>query len=219
MFVRDGNVVIYNRWQDVMSNYSNRKMTKESDELPALSGLAHKVANITGDTYLAEIWKNDIARGLLWKPWEGNKTSQYQAPSWSWCSISGPVLPTRPYSIGHGVIEFVRAELLGEDHFHGLLRGSSLTLLGMIEQPGRLHIDSHEYCDLVDLRVRSCLSLFCMLFDDNPLDETLSTKGLDIWFLPIVIEHPGLKGNIAYIGLMLLVTGERDGEYTRIGLF
>jgi hypothetical protein len=59
--------------------------------------------------------------------------------------------------IGHGavpyetsepksVIEFVRAELLGEDHFHRLLRGSSLTLVGMIEQPSRLHIDLHEYC-------------------------------------------------------------------------
>jgi hypothetical protein len=190
MFVKDGNLEIYNRWQDGMSNYSNRKMTKESDKLPELSGLAHKVANITGDTHLARIWKNDIARGLLWKPWEGNKTSQYQAPSWSWCSISGPVLPTRPYSIGHGVvpyetsepksvIEFVRAELL-EDHFHGLLRDSSLTLMGMIEQPSWLHIDPHKYCDLADLRVGSRLSLFGTLFDDNPLDESPSTNGLDI---------------------------------------
>lgn len=113
----------------------------------------------------------------------------------------------------------MRAELLEEDHFHWLLRGSSLTLIGMIEQPSRLYIDLHEYCGLADLRVGSRLSLFGMLFDDNPLDESLFTKSLDIWFLPVSIDPPDLKGNIAYIGLLLLETGEKDGEYTCIGLF
>jgi hypothetical protein len=94
MFARDGNLEIYNRWLGVVSNYSHRKMTKQSDKLPALSGLAHKVADVTGDLYLAGIWRNDLARGLLWEDYRHNRRnrlSSYQAPTWSWCSIDSPV--------------------------------------------------------------------------------------------------------------------------------
>lgn len=55
MSFKDGNLEVYDEWQWLVSNYSNREMTKELDKLPALSGVAHKFADITGDLSLARI--------------------------------------------------------------------------------------------------------------------------------------------------------------------
>jgi hypothetical protein len=82
-FIRDGNLGVYNRLKKVLFDYSMRTMTKMSDRSPALSGLARKFTDITGDLYLAGMWKNDLARELLWKAMAGERLSSYQAPTWS----------------------------------------------------------------------------------------------------------------------------------------
>lgn len=84
------------------SSYSARKLSCETDALPALSGLAQafrasystRVPTGFNDYYLSGIWRADLARGLLWMPHDGSHTSrpsQYVAPTWSWASIKGQV--------------------------------------------------------------------------------------------------------------------------------
>jgi hypothetical protein len=94
----------------IIEEYSRLSLTFGIDRLPALSGLATKVARRTGDTYLAGLWKEDLCLALLWSPenarenpptrkfeWEQDLTkpaqiaSEYRAPSWSWASIDGEV--------------------------------------------------------------------------------------------------------------------------------
>jgi hypothetical protein len=52
-------------WRRVVEEYSTRKLTKFSDRLPALAGLAKKAASVWGVTYLAGIWREHLPAGLV----------------------------------------------------------------------------------------------------------------------------------------------------------
>ncbi|KAI0850671.1 heterokaryon incompatibility protein-domain-containing protein [Daldinia vernicosa] len=56
----------FNFWLTIIENYSSRQLTKPTDTLPALSGLAKEFHQATGDTYVAGLWKMDIIQGLTW---------------------------------------------------------------------------------------------------------------------------------------------------------
>lgn len=94
-------------WCRMVNSYSTRAITYASDKLPAVSALASRVAQETGDTYLAGLWKSDLLRCLLWyrcvrhrfrsreaaTPWRNDqqRSDQYLAPTWSWASYLGVV--------------------------------------------------------------------------------------------------------------------------------
>lgn len=58
---------IYLSWRTTVEEYSSRELTRASDKLPALSGLAHMVQASVGSQYAAGLWVNDFLRGLLWR--------------------------------------------------------------------------------------------------------------------------------------------------------
>jgi len=88
---------IYHAWQGIVSDYSGRNLTKIGDKLTALSGLARLVAeslSIKPEYYVAGLWKDDLASGLLWyiiHPKEPNRALPYRAPTWSWASVNGKI--------------------------------------------------------------------------------------------------------------------------------
>ncbi|KAE8451812.1 hypothetical protein EG329_002652 [Mollisiaceae sp. DMI_Dod_QoI] len=57
----------HNFWFDIVGQYTRRQLSHISDMLPALSGIVANIQQLTGDIYLAGIWKSDLARGLLWR--------------------------------------------------------------------------------------------------------------------------------------------------------
>jgi hypothetical protein len=82
---------IYDWWRhSAVSDFRRRKLTKESDRLPALSGLASAFQALTGDTYLGGLWAGDLLHGLLWISSEnGRLPPEYRAPTWAWPSVDG----------------------------------------------------------------------------------------------------------------------------------
>ncbi|KAL7929142.1 heterokaryon incompatibility protein domain-containing protein [Trichoderma chlorosporum] len=97
---------IHRRWLAVCVQYSRRKLTKMSDKLPAMAGLATKFQEfLPDDKYVAGLWMQDLLRGLLWayhhqwSPTEGRQRKakmesiwrRLRAPTWSWASIDGAV--------------------------------------------------------------------------------------------------------------------------------
>ncbi|KAH9229590.1 hypothetical protein K456DRAFT_1799009, partial [Colletotrichum gloeosporioides 23] len=104
IFEKDSPRYFYNLWYEIIWDYSNRLLSEESDKLPGLAGLAKTLANMTGDEYVAGLWKRDIVSGLLWKTRRWNmdedgphgaiqhtRPSCWRAPSWSWASLDGQV--------------------------------------------------------------------------------------------------------------------------------
>lgn len=85
----------HQEWYVMVEDYMSRDITKTSDRLPALAGLAKAVAQASKDEYLAGLWKSALIEGLTWCGSQGAETladpEEYIAPSWSWASVIGTV--------------------------------------------------------------------------------------------------------------------------------
>ena len=81
-------------WHRVIEQYSSLSLTKQTDRLPALSGLAIRSSPVLGE-YLAGLWKHSLVSDLLWRinklEHDIVRPTEYIAPSWSWASVNGPV--------------------------------------------------------------------------------------------------------------------------------
>lgn len=85
-------------WCSLVEIYSTCELTRPSDKMIALAGLADELRNRTGDIYLAGLWKTDLQKQLCWRysVWfdgssNRSRTLCYNAPTWSWASFDGPV--------------------------------------------------------------------------------------------------------------------------------
>ncbi|CAG8974443.1 hypothetical protein HYALB_00004139 [Hymenoscyphus albidus] len=82
-------------WEGLMEYYSNCGITKDSDRLIAISGLAEIVRRKTGLEYFAALFNFQIEEQLLWTVVDRNKCERAHgntatwAPSWSWASVKG----------------------------------------------------------------------------------------------------------------------------------
>ncbi|KAK0645594.1 heterokaryon incompatibility protein-domain-containing protein [Cercophora newfieldiana] len=88
-------------WREVASGYSRRKLTRDTDKLPALSGLAQMFARRRPEaTYLAGIWNDvdpaSLLLDLMWYRisingihWDQllSRSQDWVAPTFSWASI------------------------------------------------------------------------------------------------------------------------------------
>jgi hypothetical protein len=88
-----GSVKMRDRWYELMEDYSFRRLTNETDKLPALSGLAQNFQHVVPQAeYLAGIWSTHLPAALLWRTrYTARRPLSYIAPTWSWASIVGNI--------------------------------------------------------------------------------------------------------------------------------
>jgi hypothetical protein len=85
----------FNRlWFSVVQAYSKGKLTRSEDKLIALSGVAERIRQSSGLTYVAGLWRQNMPLDLLWRTriraGEGElspRSPTYRAPTWSWGSL------------------------------------------------------------------------------------------------------------------------------------
>lgn len=133
----------YKIWYDLVESYTGRDLTKSSDKLPAIAGLAAVIHQISQDSYLAGHWRVELERSLFWRtdqdvvsP-EPARCRDYRAPSWAWPSIDGMVRWVWP-DLSPGVgeeaplkIVDVNVELIaGDENPFGQVGGGKLTVEG-----------------------------------------------------------------------------------------
>ncbi|KAL1863864.1 hypothetical protein Daus18300_008013 [Diaporthe australafricana] len=108
-------------WYALVGRYSCGGLTKTTDKLIALSGVAREMAQCmraSEEDYIAGLWRQDLLHGLLWKTptiigpgslrVRPGKDEPYQAPSWSWASVNCPVTVNyRLHSTPHDVLAVV----------------------------------------------------------------------------------------------------------------
>ncbi|KAH7243784.1 hypothetical protein FSOLCH5_013463 [Fusarium solani] len=87
------------QWYTLVQKYTRRHLTFPRDKLPALSGLAREVHDLTKARYVAGLWvgnSNSIVTGLMWSPvrdsYDGTQPPRPSlanngSPSWSWTSL------------------------------------------------------------------------------------------------------------------------------------
>ena len=83
-------------WQRALNSYTHASLTKSEDKLIALAGIASELSPDISDGYIAGLWKEHIATELLWYvdlDTVGSRQKQYRAPSFSWASVDGGIVP------------------------------------------------------------------------------------------------------------------------------
>ncbi|KAF2179715.1 HET-domain-containing protein [Zopfia rhizophila CBS 207.26] len=90
-------------WRTIVKQYTTLDMTYSKDVFPALAGLSKEWQAVTGDEYLAGLWKSTFIRDMLWEidgsQGEPQRPIPWRAPSWSWASISHVGVTWDPGSI------------------------------------------------------------------------------------------------------------------------
>lgn len=92
-------------WGGVVERYTKTKITRDTDILEALAGVAAKAAEKNGRHYLAGLWIEDFPKNLLWMSRNCGRSyhrpPSYTAPTFSWASRIGPVsLREQRYTLG-----------------------------------------------------------------------------------------------------------------------
>jgi hypothetical protein len=204
--------------------YSSGKLTKGTDRLVALSGIARKLQRlvIPHDTYLAGLWQQDLPFELLWdveEPQIPAFCGDYIAPTWSWASRIGAVPCEREiWASSTVLIDVISAMVLPIDNDHfGQLRGGSLRLSGMMV-PGRLvrryqpgSPNSGISVETTDGTMRGTI---CR--PDDGFSSSVQLPSV-IYCLPILRAQSRFSGRTCK-GL-LLVASDDNREFKRYGTF
>lgn len=105
-------------WRQIVEWYSRCALTRQTDRLPALAGIASIIQRRLSDDYLAGLWGFSFIEDLCYVVAEGTKTKKPKsprAPSWSWASLDGAIIYIVPnrYKVGTNAGKF--GLQLGED--------------------------------------------------------------------------------------------------------
>lgn len=90
-------------WDHVIEQYSGRHLTRPTDKLSALAGLAALARSFRPGRYLGGLWENDLPGCLLWTARGLGSCERIQptmAPSWSWACLIGQVITLRFWGRG-----------------------------------------------------------------------------------------------------------------------
>jgi hypothetical protein len=89
--------IISNYWSAVVIMYSKCDPTFGRDKLIALSGIAREVQKLIHTGYMAGMWENQLPHSLMWRVSMAtciHRPQLHVAPSWSWASICGTIMPS-----------------------------------------------------------------------------------------------------------------------------
>ncbi|KAF5598576.1 shikimate dehydrogenase [Fusarium pseudocircinatum] len=100
-------------WYELVELYTRRNLTKKTDRILAISGLAQIFSPMRGGEYAAGLWVKDMPETLLW---ENSSAALYprprdQGPSWSWTAINGIVKFSKSHNQNVLSVESIECEL------------------------------------------------------------------------------------------------------------
>ncbi|UQC76722.1 HET domain-containing protein [Colletotrichum lupini] len=214
-------------WTELVTEYSLRKLTRGTDKLPAISGIARMIAGQINDQYVAGLWHKAIIEGLSWECTEPDQAAtHYQAPSWSWASLNGPISQQSFGNLmGDNGLEVTIASLSrvldcvitpkGEDPYGEVLTGS-LKMEGLFKTIGPVDCHTETKVKLHLKGIHGAVSE--MKFDTTESAREASNATLS-WFMLFQMtqmhEKPGAKLHMHQEGIVIIPTG--DGSYRRLG--
>ncbi|GAP83692.1 putative heterokaryon incompatibility protein [Rosellinia necatrix] len=233
-------------WDTACRDYSRRKLTYQTDKLPALSGIArHFGSRCQEDTYLAGIWLSQLPRALFWnvhgreRPGDRPHSAESGAPSWSWMSCTAPVelskleesfyiadvatvLADYQHKTADQYGELTRACL----HVYGFVRRITSVMEEIINEPSG---DAYRGLWQLDASRK-----FRHLYVDGQLDHDIAHGPHNLqqfgeaadWFhgfgpveyhcLFLAVSQQGPQDDLALRGLLLEPT-ETQGTFRRVG--
>ena len=137
---------LYDLWCGMLTEYSRRQISVPADKLVAFSSVVEEFQFLMKDDYRAGVWKRRLIDNILWEifrePDEAlpSRPQNYRAPTWSWASVDGMVMPHRSHMFELPSTEY-EAEILSCDvtpkssvHPLGEIMDAKLTMKAKIVQ-------------------------------------------------------------------------------------
>ena len=215
------------------------RLTRGTDKLIALSGIAKRFQALTNDTYVAGMWQKHLAQQLHWhtntrssvvrsgesdamQSAKATEQEEWRAPSWSRASIDDPTSPSLDTSQSESGllirVDGVQIRAVSND-VTGVLKGASLRLQGTLKavsfrrrlvKPGRLPYWDTYIADQ-DMHVH--------FYPDRPgLDlATLSAQHL-LFYVPSNLRASSSGPGSTLDSLALQLVDAARAVYRRIGL-
>ncbi|KAL5328068.1 hypothetical protein ACEPPN_005776 [Leptodophora sp. 'Broadleaf-Isolate-01'] len=210
-------------WAQLVQRYSTCKLTKQTDRLVAISGIARAFERQLKDFYLCGLWRNNLEMQLCWgvawgtEPPVETVSDSYVAPSWSWASCGTAVdyfdqRTTRYYLYAETKIVDFDICYATADVFGQVLSASLY-----ISCIGFTRVNITYGGTAFDFGARRIANVL-IHFDWKPkptIVEGNPFEGEHVYILPLVIESQQATHN----GLILLPTGRKSGQYRRVGEF
>ncbi|KAM3082277.1 hypothetical protein ACMFMG_004722 [Clarireedia jacksonii] len=225
-------------WHEIVNLYTKAQLTRESDKLVAISGIARVLQDQHTGGYLAGLWRNGIETQLPWRCVNFQMPAAYHAPSWSWASVIGEVR-----DIGwdirkfhelyyHALVDHPRSKVTpkGVDEFGEIVDGV-LTLIchGLIL--GRFYT-MNTISRGVNRRLQILTPDRKVLKDYYGYSYALNSSiddRIDVFLLPIFSYKMGMTETVGdreetgfctlVRGLILRATNNKVGEFNRVGSF
>jgi hypothetical protein len=230
-------------WPKIVFHYSRGKLSKASDKLVAIGGLARLIQAHDNDEYIAGLWKSALEKQLYWYVFdEGERIKPYQAPTWSWASVNGKIAFWEDSSERflveclHIEVTDVKVQLASANPF-GAIKTAILQLKCTTLYQGTIQYseDAGEKVYLGSTESEISVNLDCEDFANGGAcgdsDETVEEETIEndsgsevyrevlhnIYFLPLLTQY--FKDSTRMYGLLLEQTEKKEGQYYRIGSF
>lgn len=228
---------VISTWGSFVKLYTRCDLTKTSDKPHAFAGLAQLFQEITGDEYVAGLWRSCLLDQMDWRVYHpaNKKTSEYRAPSWSWASLDGPVrpmgqnsymqfLPTvagvhMQYRGSNKFAETTTAwlELLGHLTYVSIIsfdEGSSLhhVLVGA----GKVEVDTEMLPDSLNIELSIGSTIRCLPFK---ISMGASEFGFELFLVCLLLEPILCLASAAYRRIGLLVVRDDSADFNLIRAF
>ncbi|KAL9052146.1 MAG: hypothetical protein Q9206_004429 [Seirophora lacunosa] len=215
----------YERWYRLVSTYSQRELSYESDILPALGGLAQAFQKVytDQDKYVAGLWQADLFRGLLWMTRDSSlavRPLEYRAPSWSWASVKGELdWPSRTIARHchyNYTVKLVEAQSdAGPRGAFGAITSATMKLVGKYQRLDKV-VRPPEWGALV--RFPFDLVSAEDVIGNGAFDIDTEIQAHAVWMLQIELQGPG-DSFFPYhpSGLLLKKVNDKASLFSRVG--
>lgn len=236
-------------WCEIVDQYTKRHLTKGTDKLVAIAGLAAAMRVILGSRYLAGLWEDDFINQLIWSVDSAEvqpRPGAYRCPSWSWASVDSRVdmahwQPSEDKSTALANVSLAEVTLAGHDDL-GKINDGFLIISGHLGMM-RLYrscefvpmdyefttldawFDDEIHLDAIDTeyphigKERIKALHVIEAGTDNLNQEFTLGEDLICFFMPIASHETTDRFGSRVVGLLLLPRGPSPGEFRRIGMF
>ncbi|SCV37201.1 related to tol protein [Fusarium fujikuroi] len=222
-------------WHELVRKYSTTNLSRKSDLLVALAGLAKQVQIKSQLTWSFGLWQEHLLRDLLWYVRGGRGTPCHErSPTWSWASIDvqGPQIIYEPATQGSlladiiglpDATDFVGRGLLVDATKHcvkvsGLLRpGAPDSLKYGQNSASRMHKDIcvHRNCQGIRHIHRQC-----PFHPDYDLPNNIELYSFLIACASGAQQRMGSSQSLdTHVGIVLTPAPEHERRYRRVGYF
>lgn len=213
-------------WIDIVQDYTLTELSRESDRLPALAGIAERFAKVQGwKTYLAGLFLEDEAflALLSWRADKGHSRTRVQPcqlPSWSWASVSGPISTSCPPFRGKWAVELLSYQLISGPHPFGAPQQASVVLQGpcglctLCYIPGSVPDTPWPHVRAWDLTVPVSPDYSFMVRGENYMESVT-----ELVMLLLIPAKPEVLRFTRLQGLLLQPVDQSPNCYKRVGFF